>query len=540
MPIAPEYLHLVFPDEESFPALLYGRNSVGRGARSVDDQLASGQELCDNHGWPVVEVFKDRGISASRHARKQRDDFEDLLDAIESGMGRIVVAYEASRYYRDLEAYVRIRNACEQSGTLLCYNGVIYDLSKAADRKATAMDAINAESEADDIRERNLRTTRRTAEAGGPHGKLAFGYLRDYELIDGRARVARQYEDPQRGHYVVDALRRIDSGKSLNSVVNWLLATKEAERPDGAKWTDNIVKRMLLNRIYLGERLHHGKATKAIWSPLKGLDTPEGVAMFNRVTKILTDPERGGKYDTRAAHLLSRIGLCGECDDEDAVWKPGKRARNGARLYVCSNLDTSISEEYADAFVTQGLLNWLRSKQTARAALIPDPAAEQEELASARSLLDVYEAELAEARSLAQQRNAQGRPLLSLTSLSATEQDLLPKIEELGRKLKSATGASDLMRRLVEAKDPALVWDGQPETDSHPAVPALSLEQKRQAIRTIVTVRLYKTTMPGKKIDPGRIKLSFRGEPGFRDLQLRGRGNARPHVRARGAAEGTQ
>ncbi|MFZ3556422.1 MULTISPECIES: recombinase family protein [unclassified Streptomyces] len=538
MPIAPEYLHLVFPDQD-FPALLYGRNSVGRGARSVQDQLDSGQELCDRHGWPVIDVFEDRGISASRHARKKRDDFEDLLESIESGAARIVVAYEASRYYRDLEAYVRLRNACHNAGVLLCYNGTVYDLSKKEDRKSTAMDAIAAEEEADDTQQRNLRTTLATAEAGGPHGKLPFGYLRDYELIDGRARVARQYEDPQRGHFIVEGLRRIDSGKSLNSVVNWLRKTKEAERPDGAEWTDHTVKRMLLNRVYLGERLHLGTSHKAIWAPLKGLDTPEGVAMFNRVTKILTDPSRGGVYDTRAAHLLSRIGLCGECDTPDAVFKPGKRARNGARLYVCRNLDTSILEEYLDAFVIQAVLTWLRDKETARAVLIPDPAVEAEELETTRNLLTVFTEELAEARSMAKQRTPDGRPLLSLASLSEKELDLLPKIEELETKLKAATGASDLARRLVEAKDPAEVWDGVPASEDAPAVPGLTLEQRRQAIRLIVTVRLYKTTKPGKKIDPDRIRLSFRGEPGFVDRPLRARGPRKAPARPGRAASGT-
>ncbi|MDX2863413.1 hypothetical protein, partial [Streptomyces scabiei] len=68
---------------------------------------------------------------------------------------------------------------------LLCYNGQVYDLSKSADRKATAQDAVNAEGEADDIRERNLRTTRLNAKRGGAHGPVPDGYKRRYDPDSG-------------------------------------------------------------------------------------------------------------------------------------------------------------------------------------------------------------------------------------------------------------------------------------------------------------------------------------------------------------------
>jgi hypothetical protein len=42
------------------------------------------------------------------------------------------------------------------------------------------------------------------------------------------------------------------------------------------------------------------------------------------------------------------------------------------------------------------------------------------------------------------------------------------------------------------------------------------LEQKREVIREVVTVRLYKASRLGmRELEPGRITLSFVGEPGF-------------------------
>lgn len=527
MPVAPEYLHLVYPDEV-FNALLYGRNSVDpkRKGRSVEDQLIEGRAICDRHGWPIIAEFKDTGISASRHARTARDDFEDLLDAIRSGVARIVVAYEASRYYRDLEAYVRIRNACYDAGVLLCYNGQVYDLSKREDRKATAMDAIAAEDEAEGIRDRNLRTARLTAEAGGMWGKLPYGYARKYDQDTGE--LVGQYEHPVQGAVVLKAFQHVDGGGSMNSLIKWLNADPDAARPDGAPWVDRTVKYMLLNRVYLGERLHHGKAVKAKWEPLTGLDTLDGRAMFRRVTRLLADRSDGAVRDSRATHLLSHLALCGECGDH-AVLKAAKRHHDGKDVYQCgSKRNVRIVEELLDAYVEESLLAWLRRKPEARAALIPDQAKQHEEVRRAQELLDVYTEELEEARRLNRTRNAHGRPLLSLASLSQKELELLPQIEELQERLQAATGVPLLVQQLLNAEDPDTVWNGTP------ASPGLSLEQKREAIRQIVTVRLHKAQgRVAGTIQPGRVRLTFVGSVGFRAPQRRARGTvpAQGHAR---------
>ncbi|NED73315.1 recombinase family protein [Streptomyces sp. SID9944] len=533
MPLAPEYLHLVFPGVE-FHALLYGRNSRDpkKKGRSVNDQLADGHTLCDTHGWEIADVFKDTGISASRHARRERDHFEALLDAIETveapaGIIRICVAYEASRYYRDLEAYVRLRNACYNAGVLLCYNGTVYDLSKREDRKATAMDAIAAEDEVEGIRDRNVRTARLNAEAGGIWGKIPFGYMRKYDPDTGE--LIGQYEHSVRGPVVRKAFEHVDSGGSLKSLLKYLKSAPEAERTDGSKWDDWRVRYMLLNRVYLGERVSAGKAVKAKWDPIKGLDTPEGRAMFRRVTKKLTDPARKRPGDGRVKHLLSCIALCGECGD--SVHLRGDQIGSSARrkeVYRCGERrNVSVNEEMLDVYVEEAVLTWLKKKDQARAALIPDQGKTAAEMQRAQETLDLYEEELEEARELNRRRNEQGRPLLSLASLSAKELDLLPKIEELQSRLQSMTGVPLLVQRLVNASDIEELWYGRNDS------PGLSLEQKREAIRAIVTVRVFKATRPGraKYLDVDRVQLSFVGSGGFRTPRSRAHGSARGGTR---------
>ncbi|MEI5100372.1 recombinase family protein [Streptomyces sp. PmtG] len=536
MPIAPEYLHMVFPNE-TFYALLYGRASRDPKKRgdSVEDQLDEGRGLCDRFGWPVVEEFKDIGISATRHGREARDDFEDLLVAIEEGAGRIVVAYEASRYYRDLEAYVRLRNACCNSGVLLCYNNTVYDLSKPADRRATAQDAIAAEEEGEGIRNRNLRTARLTAEAGKPHGRLQYGFSRDYEVVNGRLRCARQYENPVGGPYVLKSFQHIDSSGNVTSLVKWLRSKKSAQRPDGAEWNRDLVRRMLLNRAYVGERYHKGAWVKATWAPIKGLDTPEGRAMFNRVVAKMMDPARRTQRDTEVAHLLSHNALCGECGD-DALLVANKDVRGRSSIRCETNYDTTIREELIDAFVEEGVIAWFGEKHLARQALVGKKEDVSERMAAAQRLINGYEEQLMEARQLANSFDKEtGRPKLSALSLASIEQSLLPQLEVQRKKLRDLTGVPPLVLDLLNAKDPEVAWNGRPATADEPGTPGLSLEQKRDVVRMVVTVRLYKARSRGvRRVEPGRITLSFLGTPGFRARPLRVRGPGRASGRGSG------
>ena len=545
MPYAPEYLHLVIPGV-TFEALLYGRNSddaIGAGS-SVEDQLTTGRTLCKAHNWRISQEFKDADISASRHGRKIRDDFEALLDTIThdappAGVRRIVVAYEASRYYRDLEAYVRLRTACMATDTLLCYNGQVYDLSKRDDRKTTAQHAVDAEDEAEGIRNRNLRTADLQAQAGMPHGKAIYGYLRTYQTVNGRKRCTGQTEDPARGPFVLETLQRLDTGNTLRSVTRWLKAEPKAARPDGHPWTEDSVRAMALNRAYLGERLHRDKYVKATWEPIKGLDTPQGRAMFNRVTAMLTDPARRTQRGTEVKHLLSYLALCGECGDHAVLRYLAPSGRRKTTLVCKEKFDTSIVEAVLDAYVEEAIIDWFSNKQKARSSLVPADDKIAEVTASTQRLINAYEEQLAEARRLAEEFNeTTGQFKLSAASLASMESKLEPKLDAARKKLQSYTGVSPLLLKMLDAKDPDVAWNGRPATDDEPALPGLTLEQKREVIRNIVTVRLHKT--PGaRKVDERRVRLTFVGEPGFRARPLRAPGSGPVQADARRVGSGT-
>jgi site-specific DNA recombinase len=491
MPIAPEYLHLVH--QGPFPALLYGRASRDprKRGRSVGDQLDSGRDLCDSYDWPVVEEFKDVDRSASRHARRARDDFEALIAAVEAKKGRIVVAFEASRYYRDIEAYIRLRNACMANDVLLCYNGQVYDLSKREDRKATAQDAIAAEDEAEGIRDRVLRTTRRQAKHGLPHGRLLYGYARRYDPDTGD--LIEQYPHPQHGPIVLEVFERVAAGETEYSILQDLKT--RGERVPGVEWDYYHLPNMLRNIAYKGRRLHQGEDFgKATWPPL----VPE--ELFDRVQEIIGEESRKTTRDYAVKHLLSGIARCGECPGHPHL-RVGKS--RGHIVYDCSKaFDTQMTEAKLDAYVEEAVIGWLRSPH-AVAAFQSDEQEKQAEQARVR--MRALELQLAEAREKAATFRDDGTPMLSVASLAALEERLMPLIDAAKMQGKQSS-APPLVRRLVGNLEANEAWED------------LLIEQRRTVLRAVVNIRLHKARSRGvRTIEPGRIVLTFVGEPGFRD-----------------------
>lgn len=495
MPIAPEYLHLIYPGEMT--AFVYGRNSRDplKQGTSVADQVDSGRELCDEHGWPVVDVFdQDVGKSASRYARKKRSDFEAMLAGIEAGKCRIVVAFEASRYYRDLEMYLQLRNACMSAGVLLCYNGQVYDLSKREDRRATAQDALQAEDEADGIRDRVLRTTRAQAKKGVPHGRILFGYARRYDPDTGV--LIEQYPHPENSLVVREVYERVAAGETVYAIVR-SFNDRGIRTQQGCVWQEHHVSSMLRNPGYIGQRVHQGKVVgDATWPAI--VDE----ATYYAVQRIVRAPSRLTVRDRSVKHLLSGIALCGVCDDGQVLRIVKDRGR---KQYSCPRrFHVGMAEPKLDAYVEEAVISWL-SSDGASEVFRTEPADSAAKTARLRH--ENLTAQLEEAREAAARFRPDGRPELSVSSLAALEAQLEPQIEE-ARSQAEAVSVPPILRRFIGASDADAAWSG------------LEVPQKRTVLRSIVTIRLHTARNRGvRSIEPGRVGLDWVGQPGFVSTQ---------------------
>ena len=305
--------------------LIYARVSRDtRGeSRSVTEQEAECRAWAKREGWTIAGVISEHG-SASRYARSTtaRSRWAEVTTVIATGQYQALLTWESSRATRDLADYAALRELCSAHNVRWGYSGTLYDLGERSDRFRTGMDALLAEDEAARTSERVRRAARARAIAGTPHGKVPFGYRREYDAATGR--LLQQVPDESTAPIVREIHRRVIAGDSLRAIALDLTGRQvPPPRPPASDsrnpqtWLSSTVKRIATNPAYAARRVHQGQVIgEAAWEPLV---TPE---VHEKSVAVLTDPSRLAPHTKHAKHLLSGIARCGVC---------------GHPLYVLSN-----------------------------------------------------------------------------------------------------------------------------------------------------------------------------------------------------------
>lgn len=483
-------------------ALIYARQSKSRaGSLSVDEQITEAQRWCEGNGLTVAQVVRDEGRSASRYAKGDRDGWREVLAAIEGRVVDVVVTWEASRSTRDLSAYTELRTACERAGVLWAYSGRVHDLSRSDDRFTTGLDVLLSEREVDSTRDRILRRVRASAERGTPHGRLPYGYRRDYDVTPSGEKVlhAQVPHEPE-AQVLREAADRILNGESLRQICRDLDArgvpVPRKPRDGGAPapaWTTAMLRQRLLQPTIAGLRQHQGKIVgDAAWKPI----IPEQT--WRDVRAVLTASGRRpvSPRGPEARHLLSNIARCGECDQPLAA-NPN---RHRSPAYMCRTEGCraiSVSEAALDRTVETRLLDWLTQPDTLdrmasaaarrRAAGAQSIAQTADELHTLRSSLDEAADEYA----------AGG---ISAAMLAKVETRLNDRISELESARNRQVAPSPDVAAMLSASDLRGAWD------------AASLQVRRRILRALCTVHVNRTDKRGRTFDDDRVVIDL-GRP---------------------------
>ena len=205
-------------------ALIYTRVSEDKTGehRYVGEQEAACRETCARNGWDVVEVLSDNSIGASRHSSGHRDGWDKVHARIKKRDIDVLVVWEFSRTGRDLGAWVDLRNALAENGTLFCEGGKISDLSDSADRLTLGVKSVIAEAAADETSARVRRAMQANADHGKPHGRLLFGYRRVRD--DRTGRPVGQVPDDEQAAVVRRVFAEYNAGSSRQDIANGLNA----------------------------------------------------------------------------------------------------------------------------------------------------------------------------------------------------------------------------------------------------------------------------------------------------------------------------
>jgi DNA invertase Pin-like site-specific DNA recombinase len=443
--------------------------------RSTREQEAECRQVCADEGWDVVEVITDNHRSASRYAKREREGWAKVKNLLAAGRVDVLVTWEASRAGRDLDSHVELRNLCESYRVLWSYSGDVYDFTKRADRKRAAMDAVDAEDEAERTRERIMRTVRAQAAKGMPHGRRLFGYDRSYDPTTGE--LVNNVVNPAEATIVVDVARRFAGGETAYSICDDLNRRGVATSVGGV-WRGEAIKRMLTNPAYIGQRVHRGQVVgPASWAPILTDD------VFAACAARYSDPSRTTNRDRRdVRHLLTGHARCGKC---------------GARMYRGKNYERDVyvckagrghllrDKRQLDAYVTAHVLDRLSGN-------VDDLIATDDRAGDDHRALIV---ELRQRLDDAYATFSAGG--LTAAGLGRVEADLLANIAAAERDA----------RRAVPV--PAVVFDiAGPDVDSR--WNDLAIDDKRAVVKALFDITVLPTRTGRRVFDPDGVEITPR------------------------------
>lgn len=427
----------------------------------------------------VREVLCDNDIGASRFSGKGRPAYLKLKEILSPG--DVLVTWEASRAQRDLRAYVELRDLCFERGVLWSYSGRTFDLSQGDDRFGTGLDALLAEKEAEQIRERVLRGKRAAALAGRPPTRPIWGYRTKRDSVSGRS--IGWVPDEQLAPVVREVVEKVLAGQSLWPIVRELeergvpAPTRKPGQP--GEWKPQKLRQTLMSPSYAGLRIHQGVVIgKASWEPLISEEE------HRQLVRLLTDSRRVTHRGCEVKHLLTGIAVCGVCGGVMRFFAPP--SSSSRPRYLCS-LRNCVARraELVDTRVQEAVLAFLTSVDASVFA-----SGDDRESVAALEQAQVLRDRLAEYAELA----SKGK--VSPESFMRIEGSLLAEIAEMESKANVAM-SNPLAERLA-GPEARLRWD------------RLTLIEKRDVIRSLAKVTILKSTVGTRRFNPDDVAIEWR------------------------------
>lgn len=463
-------------------AVIYARVSLdarGQGL-SVGEQVAECEAWARREGWDVTEIISETG-SASRYARSTgaRTRWGELTNILAAGQHGILLTWESSRATRELGVYADLRDLCARTGVLWGYSGTVYDLTNRSDRFKTGLDALMSEDESHRTSERVLRSVRARAAAGRPHGRIPYGYRREYDPSTGA--LLRQVIDEETAPVVRGIFERVAAGDTFYAIARDLTddgiplpraaSTGRLDTP----WNSKALKDIVNNPTYVGKRVHRGQVVgDASWPALVAIELQE-----RALAALQGRAARNPTGDATARWLLSGIARCGRERCGGAMRHVTSRGADSYRCSRCKRVVRKMAP--VDEHVVDLTLALLRHAPT------PDEADESAELRAALEQAEGLEQRL-EAFTV---QGIEGQ--LSAARLARIEAKLAPQIAAARAKARRLA-VPDQLRRW-DLRDVDALWG------------SLDVAGRRALIRDAVMV----TVLPGgvgRAFDPDLIEVT--------------------------------
>lgn len=152
-------------------AALYLR--VSTDSQTTENQRMVLEEVAHRHGWTIIHVFADEGISGAK-GRDQRPAFNDLLKAIARREIDVVMSWSVDRLGRSLPDLISFLSDIQAKGCDLYLHQQAIDTSTPSGKMLFQMLGVFAEFERSIIRSRVIAGLERTKAKGTKLGRPAL------------------------------------------------------------------------------------------------------------------------------------------------------------------------------------------------------------------------------------------------------------------------------------------------------------------------------------------------------------------------------
>lgn len=443
---------------ETILAGIYARISKDDGtALGVGRQLKDARAEAERRGYTIYQEWVDNDMSASKGIK--RPGFEALLDATSNGEIQVILCFDLDRLTRTPSEMERLITATQAHNVQVIANGSLVDMSTPSGRLMARVKGAVAKSEVEQSSVRIKRKLLENAREGRSHGKIPFGWIREYN-VDAAGRVTAMPDklDPVKAEALRQCANLVLAGGTLEAC-KAILTSKDLTPPSQGttEWDSKTISGMLTSARAAGLRIHHGQVIgEGDWEPLWDLDTHKAlVARFSQ--------RKHGTYTAPGSYLLTGCLTCAKCTSTTrnrhqtvkGVRTRFYLCRNGHYKLAAAQLDEAIEEIVLGRLETSGILEALRSE--------PDPRMRElvEEINNIQARID--EAALAYTDGL-----------ISITQLSAVNKRLDERLATARKELDRLQPPGVAALSAVSSNDVRESWQHIPLRGKHDIIKALA------------------------------------------------------------------
>lgn len=323
-------------------AVLYLRQSVSRDdSISIELQEIAGRDYCTSHGYEVVAVEKDEGLSGRKWST--RPAVQRVLEMIESNQADIIILWKWSRLSRNRKDWAVAADRVDVAGGRIESATEPIDTATASGRFARGVMTEYAAFQSEQISEQWSEVHQRRFNLGlPPTGAIPWGWKSERDHI---------YVDPVKADAIRHMYKMYRQGSGLVSISHWL-NDQGFKSTRGKSWQFAAVRACLESPIHAGLITYRGQTREGAHD---GIITAAEFEQFQTARRDRSNPKRPRK----SPFLLSTLVVC-HCGAKRA----GNTGQDGSgrklRSYVCTQVEKHPRKSRVCSAVDAEVGEWVK------------------------------------------------------------------------------------------------------------------------------------------------------------------------------------